>query len=1014
MYRFYKGEEKIGRWKSVAVENQEAKLALNGVHFATVLAVDQKPKKGEAIAGDAKYLGPFYIDIDCDDIGQSIKALKRTLATLRGNGLEENQMYIWASGKRGFHILVPMRVFTHEVPTRRLPFIYKQLMLMMRLPDEVDKTVYSSGKGRMWRLPGKLRSEIGTYKVRIGFEEATNLTEDLLQEIIKTPREETPIIPIGTSVKFAAMYRQAASKADAVELDNKGVFVDPVMRKALEGELPPCAKQMLNYEVDEDVGFNAVSLQMGKAIASFAPQKAEELIEQFAEKAKGQSYNTVDKRKAHAKQAFTQAIRNSSYSWACPSALSVLENDSCCENCPIAYIRFIAEKEESDEEGETVTQVSGPVDEPGTAKPQPEPAESLSKYAHLAVEDLKGAGEPVNPNAPTYLPECIRNLKKNASAIPSKSFKGIVEYNEQGLVETETGYGFMNPMGQLRTISNFTFVPLKSFVEYVPNLSRDVRTGTMVAVYIDGSYAGNSFLDDRCWNSKAAFISAFTGLSNASFYGKDDDVQRMKAAIMTNKNTGNTVRRVYSAGIHRERIGEEFVFTYVEPDWSIDQFGNQDTYQLSGKINGVSELKEIRDLGYKDTKVSAALRYMLRSNTAVSVAQVLGWTMACFLKQHIFAFRNEFPLLSLHGEPGSGKTSTIGLFASLHGCDFRLESSPINLPTATSFVVWKFIAGTTTMPRLIEEFNKSKMPRNYDIYAENFKACWNQHSVQRGSIDRKGAHGQSTGGAFVEEIALTGPVALCSEQQIVMPALVERTIQIRYSQAMRKEYSQDFGMAQELANAGYYTPFARACYMEALGLTVEDVKKWITASEELVPKDMSTRPRYSYQVIFAGLRFFDYIAKKYDLDCMKEFTSVLSEFTSWISDNARELVSSKKISEVDIIMAKLNTMAALSSQEGSVAYLLSGVHYLIAKDYLYLDILTCHANYLRYTTSIEREIPVINNVKEFRELMRGEKYCMSTTEKLEDFAENRELAVLRISDLASKGIDISGFKRRSD
>jgi hypothetical protein len=1006
MFRFYKGAEKIGRWKAISTENESSKIILESTHFATVLAVDQKPKKGESIGSDAKYTGPFYIDIDSDDISKSIKALKRTLAILRSNGLTEKQIYIWASGKRGFHLLVPMRVFTHEVPTRRLPFIYKQLMIMLSLPDEVDRTVYSSGKGRMWRVENKKRIDAGTYKVKISFEEALNLTEDLLADLIQSPREDSLVIPIGTCSAMSTMFGHASKKAEAVELKESSVFIDPTLKKALGGEFPPCVSNMLKYDVDEEAGFNAVSLQVGKGIASFAPQKADEVIGKFCEVAKGQSYNTYDKKHAHASQAFKQALKNHAYGWACASALSVLENDSCCETCPISFIRYQDEKEETeDADPETEDYL-----EPGQGTPV-EPS-TLPTSQKEAVKPLVVESELVDRFADPNLAFCLRNLKVNRSAEFPREFQGTLEYNDQGLMESDSGYSFMTGNGTMRTISNFTIRPLKSFVEYVPNLSRDVRTGSMVAVYTDGTYSGNSFLEDRCWNSKAGFIGAFTGLGNASFYGKDDDVQRMKAAIMTTGNTGAIVRKVYSAGIHRDKVGGNFVFTYVEPDWSIDQYGNQDTYQLSGKVNAVSPLKDARNLEMSDIEVSDVLRNILRSNLPCNVAQVLGWTMACFLKQHIFAFRNEFPIISLHGEPGSGKTSTIGLFAAFHGCDYRLESSPVNLPTATSFVVWKFISGTTTMPRLIEEFNKSKMPRTYEIYAENFKACWNQHSVQRGGLDQKGGHGASLGGAYVQEIPLTGPVALCSEQQILMPALVERTVQIRYSQAMRRDYSVGFTNAAEKISAGALLPFAKMAYMEAVCMSVDEVKDFVYAAEKHVSTEMSTRPRYSFQVILAGLSFFEKLIDKWELTCASEFAEIKKEFVTWLTVNSRQIASSKKVSEVDLILSKLNTMAAISNQEGAIPYLLSGSHYMVAGEYLNIDVLTCHAQYIRYASSIDRETPVITNIKEFRELLSGEDYCLSVSETMGEFADGRPIAVLRLEDLAMKGIDFSGFKSR--
>ena len=479
---------------------------------------------------------------------------------------------------------------------------------------------------------------------------------------------------------------------------------------------------------------------------------------------------------------------------------------------------------------------------------------------------------------------------------------------------------------------------------------------------------------------------------------------------MLGVETSTEIRKVHSCGIHRQKVMDTWVFTYVEPGWSIDQYGNENLYTLAGKITAHPRLKSAGLPSKGDEKVSQALSNLMKVNSPYRVAQVLGWTMACFLKCQIFTFRNEFPLLSLHGEPGSGKTSTASLFASLHGVDFVLESSPLNLPATTAFPVWTFISQATTVPRLLEEFNKSKMPRNYDVYAENFKACWNEHAVSRGTLSGVKLNGGSPSGASIQEIKLTGPVVICSEQEVNMVSLVERMIQVRLSKADKEtpEFIKAFENASEARDT--LKSFAKASYLAALAQHPESIKAWVDIAAAYVPNEISARPRYSYQLVIVGLMFMEHVCSIYELPILGEIRTLKSEFIAYLEENRGDISTSKKISEVDIILAKLATMAAISGSDGALPWLIKGQQYLKEGDSLYLDPLVAHAQYLRYVGQVERSVPVIESFKEFQALMKGEKYCISTTERREGFARGRAVFKLSVYEMAKKNLPVEAFE----
>lgn len=995
LFRYYKGAERELRWKAIEVEREASRLASEDVMFATVLAVSEKPGKGEAVSENAKYQGPFFVDIDSESIPSSIKTAKAVINKLTLNGVHKDSICVWASGKKGFHITLPMGVFTEEAPVSKLPLIYKQMAIAMKLFDieDVDATVYSTGRGRMWRLENKLRPDNGKYKVRLTVDEVLDMTSDRYDEIISAPRDFNPKVRIERVSLLEALFKMCKGKADSMEKP-KGIFIDPNLKEALEGNLPPCAENLKDFRnIKDGKGFNDISLQFAKALSSFAPERSDELMEEFAKNATGHSYNTPAKRKDHCRRAFKISSRNAGYDWSCKAALSVLRSEPCF-SCPIAFIRV---QEDENEEGRG---------EQGSVQEASEKGEvGESKGSEAGKKDRKKDKKETESSG-GITKEAVRN-----SETSSKSADVESGYNLEGLLATDEGYGFMDGGGKFRRVSNFTLKITKVFVEYIPLLEMDRRVAIQAEVFINKAFSGMVYLEEGNWNSKSGFISSFAGLANAAFYGKDDDVQKMKSALMLGLDSSTEIRKVTSSGIHSQIVGDQTVFTYVEPGWSIDQFGNENLYTLTGKLTAYPKLRSVPLPVEGDPKISTLIENLLKVNQPQKVAQVLGWNVACFLAEHIFTFRNEFPLLSLHGEVGSGKTSTAALFSAIHGVDYRTEFSPINLPGTTAFPVWSFISQSNTVPRLFEEFNKSKMLRTYDSYVENFKSCWNRHSVTRGTLANVKLHGGSPTGAAIQEIKLTGPVVICSEQAINVPAMVERCVQVRFSKEDKdgKDYVEAFEYCSE--HMRDFLPLAKALYMEALTLDPKQIKSWIEVAGEFVPKEISdNRPRYCYQMVFTGLSYMQHLCDIYKLPCLASVRKVREEFLEWLHSNASDISSVKKTSEVDLIMQKLAVMAAISQGDGSLPWLVKGQHYIKDGDSLFLDPIVAHGQYLRYTNQVERSVPVIDSFREFMALIKGEKYCKSTSEVREGFARNRKVLRLSVYQMDLKKIPVEAFE----
>src|SRR5882672_9296130 len=202
LYRYFKGHEKRGHWYPFVVGSDEETKAFEAERFGfcTVLAVASESADPEKLTGDLYYQGPFYLDIDFDgNLKKSIDVARSCVKKLLRQGINEDFIDVWLSGKKGLHITVPQAVFTEDRPVMDLPHVYKHLARKIGI-DDIDWSVYSRGKGRMWRLPSRERADNHKYKVIIGTDELMKLTVDEYGKLVSEKSRPNAVPYINGSV----------------------------------------------------------------------------------------------------------------------------------------------------------------------------------------------------------------------------------------------------------------------------------------------------------------------------------------------------------------------------------------------------------------------------------------------------------------------------------------------------------------------------------------------------------------------------------------------------------------------------------------------------------------------------------------------------------------------------------------------------------------------------------------------------------------------------------------------
>lgn len=586
------------------------------------------------------------------------------------------------------------------------------------------------------------------------------------------------------------------------------------------------------------------------------------------------------------------------------------------------------------------------------------------------------------------------------------AFTGMGE--NLGIEKRSDGYYYIGARADIR-ISTFTMSPLNVVIDRPQDGSAPRRAYTIMAIESNGVKVGEISFNESGWKSSANFKDEVSGLKNLAFMGGDDHIQRIKHMTYSEEEqSAGEIMQVYTAGIHsEERLGKR-LYTYVEPGFSINNVRVEDTYRLKGRIICPPYFSSTTIPEKGSVSADRALAAFMQMNNPLNIAKILGWFVACHLKTHFMEMYRQFPILSAWGNAGSGKSNTIEVVANLCGLD-PTSDTPVNVASPTAYAILEYAASTTTIPRVMEEYNKSKMlSKNYAMIGEVLKAAWGSETIARGNLAKRSNQSSGRTGAYVEAIKVTAPICTVSEQAPEMPALVHRSLQVMFksselSVGRREDYYYEAreGM-DELRRIGKFLMLTALC-----NTRTEWIREEMAKAKELVSRKLDERPRYSRQVIWVSMRWLEQCLEKLEL---RESLRVLrGTLLPTLEANIAGLdeESKKAKTEIDSVMESLAVMAALSNQGQD--YIKHGVHYIVTDDHIYIDAPTCHILYKKFRQQYERESAVISSVQQFVVLLRAESYYEGD-QLIEEIARNRMCMKLSKAEMARRGIDVSLFE----
>jgi hypothetical protein len=575
---------------------------------------------------------------------------------------------------------------------------------------------------------------------------------------------------------------------------------------------------------------------------------------------------------------------------------------------------------------------------------------------------------------------------------------------DMGLIEKTDGYYQVGAKSDVR-ISTFVLDPISVHLMYDKETQQTLRVATDFDILVSGTVVGTTRFDEASWANKIGFLRELEGVTNLSFIGSDTDVQKIKHLMYTEDREMGEITQVETAGIHLHQVGDRTIRVYVEPGFSISELRLRGSHRLTAEMSAPPHLSQYKLIKPGDPKVTAALSNLLRSNGPIEVAQILGWFCASHSKLAFMQKWNQFPLLNIWGGAGVGKSKTAALFSRLSGCDYRMQDSPLTLGSISRFAIVHYCSGTTTIPRLLDEYNASKLSREmYNYCGEIMKAAWGGAVVSKGTVARK--TGQSRSSASAYDIPISAPLLIMSEQSPEVPALVQRSVQVMLTRASREGRTQFFDDAEESTVELFQV--AKALMTQALTLDTEFIKERMAHWAMIVPKTLDDRPRFSYQVILTGLDLFKACCMALKLPVLDDIDDLTDALAEYLATCADDLNKKKSFSEVDGVLEDLGVIIALQAEDDAKVQLVYQKHFYISGDRLFIDPVTCHAKYKSYKRSIG-EVPVIKSSSQLCSLIKDEPYYTQMT-ICDDMGIHRNVIQLSLERLDMKSLDRTLFE----
>lgn len=926
-YHYYQPTGGDEKWQPVHASKLDT---IEGAMFCTILSVDvpvpDEPTK-EQLA-ELKYRGPLYFDLDdASSPASTAVYAKQLLDKLEAQGVPARQLEIYASGGKGFHILVPEECFLVKPPKGGmafLPAIYKEMAFALAV-ESMDFRVYTARKGRMFRCANVQRPN-GLYKVRISAEELQTLAsvtdkveaEEAYRKMCSEPRKALDIDSDAPELATGLMALFDQSKSKVSKAATKAKKRKPV---SLPSEMPSFEALLRGEGLKSDAGFHQIAMQV--AITAHAKNMTREELLAAAEglcekhESDGNRYNTASKRRAELSRMWEYTEDNPCYDYS-PAAVTSLLTHTAPDLHGLAV-----SKEEVDE---------------AIAESSNEETEAADEYGHAGLIMTKQGAFTLTENGP-----------KMVTAVSFDNVTELVSAEDNRVTVVEADVYVAG-----RKVSTASPMELDSFSSVSSVNKLLMRHGQAFSgndVQARGLYL--RMIEKARKANRRMYVSNREGLDLVKIAGHENELVR-QGFLVWSDNRGVAVQPAISeAGVKMKFVG------FPDPHG-----------QFQTDLEDAPKLVEWLKEGDNKEAMRNFLQNLLHCQSPGHVGKLLGWMVAAYWRMMFHAKFDKFPLLHINGAAGQGKTETTKLFCNLH----YYNSEPKMLtPTSTIFAVAHSMAGSCTIPLVLDEFKPSEMnPQVYDKFKLLLRDAYNCRAVERGGGNRESSDYRS-----VHKTQLSAPLIFISEAAESESALMERVVLLTQIKPPAIQMAENYarfnragadrkmlGILGKYIAAGIvkrasldsfveeFTPIYNATRKELMlsdedvGLSEEDLTRKSGAKERTV---------FNYAVVRFGLRKFENLVKGI-------FGEEFSEVFAAMQDQVCSSVADIQAQTVPEWLKVLNTFTDMTQLDSeSPCFLVKGKDYAVVEyngePCMEFNLRSCYFKYRQYM-AISRSKPL--------------------------------------------------------
>lgn len=721
-FYFFQAEGKESRWTEALADRREALTRDIQPAFSTVLDLSMVPDNNEDWS-KVKYRGPFYGDFDAgDDLPYVCDQFKEFLGKLHAElDFDLTQARFYASGSKGFHIEIPQECFIPKIPkegTAYLAYIYRE-MAQSVIVNTLDLNVYTGKKGRQWRTPN-VKRENGMYKVPITLDEAMEIDEVSYRELIKAPRNVPNPSPAYCNPKFALLYERSKEKVQGSMRNKKkrteraNVLLEPW--KQSKTTPPSILKLMNGDDIAEGAGFQNLAMQLGIYATSVGMTRQD-----FIDACRGlcenhvsdsYRYNTEGKRREELGRMYDYMEQDVLYDFDVGPIVRLLKPGTSVNDLGIL------DRED-------------PQDTP-TAQPQDE------------------NGKPI---------DVMRGVRKGFFMNGDGMFK------RQGDIDEPICRAV------LRNVEAFFDLERKDFHGYEFD------------IIVKGKRVDRKMLGSETFTSATNMRKFFGGLQ-VSYQGGEGETAALLDIMAEKAEKGGRVysypREGFTVINHPEKDTPTPVPVYLTQDTFLSSIEEDDPDYFRLRYRPAEAVStymiDIHKAPNLSTEMRPYIEDLFNFNCPEVVINMVGWFVASHWRSVYLRLFNQFPVLQIFGEAGSGKSQTVVMLSRLHW--YMQDCGLATASSYTPFTIDSKVNSSNSAPAIFDEYKPRELRAMRGKYEKMKDVLKNSYiggdTGNRGTINKGG---ETSLGVIKSKCA--APLIFIGEAIENETAIVERCVLVK-------------------------------------------------------------------------------------------------------------------------------------------------------------------------------------------------------------------------------------------